>query len=216
MKIRIKKPIIIFVIALFLSLSIAPSFTAEIETSTNTYPVEITSVDENGAIISEILNYTQDEIDILQTQFDLIQKGARDKMDLKEIIDLIMDVFNSTNYPILSRILTRFIDTDLFLKGKLVVSKGWSKTLNPFSDGEISITKIISLFRYREDMSLFNIPSMTTIIDPEPFQLESYSGNHICFLFRFKGIYIHITKPFPQQSFRYILGMSRFATVLDL
>jgi len=212
----LKKPLIIAVVTLFISLSITPSFSAETETIKSSYPVEITSIDDTGKISSEIVQFTQSEIEILQEKIDLIQKSARDEMDLQEILDLIMEVFNSTNYPILSRIISRIIDTDLFLRGKLVVSKGWSKTLNPFSDGEISVTKMISLIRYREDLSLLNIPSMTTIIDPDPFDLQSYSGNHFCFLFRFKGIYIHITKPFPQQSYRYILGMSRFATVLDI
>jgi hypothetical protein len=216
MKIGMKKPIILAIIALLLSVSITPLYSAEPETSQDTYPVEITSVDETGAATTELLHFTQEEINILQEKIDLIQKLARKDIDLKEIIDMIMNVLNSTNYPILSRILTRVIDTNLFLKGKFVISKGWSRTLNPFSEGEISVTKMISIFRYREDLSLLNIPSTTTIIDPDPFTVNSYSGNHLCFLFNFKGIYIHITKPLPQQSFRYILGMSRFASVLDI
>jgi hypothetical protein len=216
MKIGMKKFGIIAVIALFLSLPLTPASIAESETAQPTYPVTITSIDDTGTTVSEIIHFTINEINFLTETFDQIQQHARDEMDLKEIVELLLDVFNSTHYPILSRILSRLIDTDLFIKGNFVVSKGWSRTLNPFSDGEISVVKMISLFRYREDMGMFGIPSTTTIIDPNPFELESYSGNHVCFLFRFKGIYIHITKPFPQQSFRYILGMSRYAAVLDI
>ena len=147
MKTIMKKCMPFMVSILFMSLSFAPALNAEMQVSEERYPVRIISIDEIGIWKTETFQVTEVEVNELQDQLFQFQQLAKDQMSLKEIFDLLMQVFNTTNYPVLSRILSRILDTDLLLKGKLVVSKGWSKPLNPFTDGKISMTKLVSWFR---------------------------------------------------------------------
>lgn len=216
MKINGKKMVLCLMIFLIISLSFSPVFNAKTNSIKKIFPVNISSFDEKGEIFSENWYLDEKEIDNFQIKMQNLEILAKNQSDLKEIIELIMQVFNSTNYPVLSRILTRIIDIDLLLKGKIVISKGWTRQINPLNDGEISFMKIISIFRYREDREILNIPCSSSIIDLDPFDIKSYSGDHLFLLYRFKGIFLQITRPFPDQNFCFIFGVSRFASAVQL
>lgn len=210
-----KKSMIIAVAALFVSLAMAPAVTAK-ETKNQTYAVELTTIAENGQLIKESMVLTQEEIQILQFRLNWLMDLLKNQVDMNGILDLLLRFLNMDDYPILSRIISRILDSDLLMKGSLVFSEGWSLTLNPFNDGDISFMKPLTFWKYQDSSQMFQVPSMTTIIDMDPFELKSIQGNQLGFMFRFKGIYLEITQPLPQQSFTFFLGISRHAAAIEL
>ena len=211
-----KNAMILAIAALFLSLSMAPAITAEKKSNDIPYAVELTSVAENGLLEKETLYLTEEEVGVLQTRLSRLLDLLKDQTDLDGILELLLKFLNMDDYPILSRIISRIFDSELLLKGKLIFSEGWSLTFNPFNDGDISFMKPITFWKYQDGSDMFQIPSMTTIIDLNPFELKSIEGNQLGFMFRFKGIYIQITQPLPQQSFTFFLGVSRQAAAIEL
>lgn len=211
----LKKGMILAVAALFVSLSMAPVITAEKETK-STYAVNFTSVKENGRIIKDTLILTEEEVNVLKNRLSSLLDLLKNQDESDDIMKLLLNFMNLDEYPILSRIISNLFNSELLMKGNLVFSEGWSMTLNPFNDGDISFMKPITLWRYQDASDMFQVPSMTTIIDLNPFELKTIEGSQFGFMFRFKGIYLEITQPLPQQSFTFFLGISRHATAFEL
>lgn len=211
----LKKGMILAVAALFVSLSMAPVITAEKETK-STYAVNFTSVKENGRIIKDTLILTEEEVNVLKNRLSSLLDLLKNQDESDDIMKLLLNFMNLDEYPILSRIISNLFNSELLMKGNLVFSEGWSMTLNPFNDGDISFMKPITLWRYQDASDMFQVPSMTAIIDLNPFELKTIEGSQFGFMFRFKGIYLEITQPLPQQSFTFFLGVSRHATAFEL
>lgn len=211
----LKKGMIIAVAALFVSLSVAPAITAK-ETKNPTYAVELTTIAENGQLIKETMVLSDMEIQELKLQLNWLIDLLKNQVDMEGVLNLLLQFLNMDEYPILSKIIQRILGSDLLLKGNLVFSEGWSLTLNPFNDGGVSFMKPLTFWKYQDSSDMFQIPSMTTIIDLNPFELKTIEGNQLGFMFRFKGIYLEITQPLPQQSFTFFLGVSRFAGAIEL
>jgi len=211
-----KKGMILAVAALFLSLSMAPAITAEKETTEPVYAVELTSVAENGQFIQETMYLTSEEVQVLQNRLSWLLDLLKNQMDMEGLLELLLQFINLDDYPILSRIITTVFDSELLLKGKLVVSEGWGIDINPFKDSQTSFMKPITVWKYQAASEMFQLPSMTAIVDLNPFALKTIEGGQLGMMLRFKGIYVHISQPLPQQSFTFILGMSRFATAFEM
>lgn len=211
----LKKGMIIAVAALFVTLAGIPAITAE-ESKTPTYAVKLTSIGENGRLIKDTMVLNEEELEILKLRLNWIFDLLRNQVDMQGVLNLLQRFMNMDDYPILSKIVNNILDSKLLMKGNLVFSEGWSMTLNPFNDGDISFMKPITFWKYQESSDMFGIPSMTTIVDLNPFELKTIQGNQIGFMFRFKGIYLEITQPLPQQSFTFFLGMSRHAGAIEL
>jgi hypothetical protein len=211
-----KKGMIIVVSALFISLSMAPLLTAEKERTKPLYAVQLTSVAENGNLIKETLLLSDEEVQSLQSRLSCIIDLLKNQVDMDGVLAILLKFINMDDYPVVSKIISRVFDSDLLMKGKLVFSEGWSLTLNPFNDGDISFMKPFTFWNYQDGSDMFQIPSMTTIIDLDPFELKTIEGSQLGFMFRFKGIYIEITQPVPQQSFTFFLGMSRHVNAIEL
>jgi hypothetical protein len=211
----LKKGMILAVAALFVSLSMAPVITAEKETK-SMYAVNFTSVKENGRIIKDTLILNEEEVNVLKNRLSSLLELLKNQDESDDIMKLLLNFMNLDEYPILSRIISNLFNSELLMKGNLVFSEGWSMTLNPFNDGDISFMKPITLWRYQDASDMFQVPSMTAIIDLNPFELKTIEGSQFGFMFRFKGIYLEITQPLPQQSFTFFLGVSRHATAFEL
>lgn len=212
-----KKGMILAVAALFLSLSIAPAVTAKEEINTpQTYAVELTSIAENGLLVKETFQLTDGELQVLQFRLSLLLNLLKNQVNINTILNLLIQFLDLGGYPVLTRIITRMFDSEFLLNGKLVFSYGWGLDLNPFKDSETSFTRPFTFWSYQEKSDLLNLPSMTAIVDLNPFELKTVTGNQLGLMFRFQGIYLHISQPLPQQSFTFILGRSRRAASLEL
>lgn len=211
----LKKGMILAVAALFITLAGAPAISAE-ESKTPTYAVKLNSIGENGRLIKETFVLSEEEIEVLKFRLNWIFDLLKNQVDMQGVLNILQRFLNMDDYPILSRIVTNILDSKLMMKGNLVFSEGWSMTLNPFNDGDISFMKPITFWSYQESSDMFDIPSMTTIVDLNPFELKTIQGNQIGFMFRFKGIYLEITQPLPQQSFTFFVGVSRHAGAIEL
>ena len=210
-----KKGLIMAVAALFVSMAMAPAISST-EIQETTYAVEFTSISENGQLIKETMYLTDDEVQDLKIRLNWLMDLIKNQVDMEGLLELLLNMLNADEYPILSRIIQSIFNSELLMKGNLVVSEGWSLTLNPFNDGDISFMKPITFWGYQASSDMFQIPSMTTIVDLNPFELKTITGSQLGFMFRFKGIYLKITQPLPEQSFTFFLGVSRRAGAIEL
>jgi len=210
-----KKGMIIAVAALFLGMAAAPAISAK-EAQNQTYAVELTTIGDNGKLIKESFTLSKAEVQELKLRLNDLMDQMKNQVDMEGILDLLLRFLNADDYPILSRIIASIFNSDLLMRGNLVFSEGWGLTLNPFNDGDLSFMKPLTFWKYQDGSDMFQIPSMTTIIDLNPFELKTINGNQIGFMFRFRGIYLQITQPFPEQSFTFFLGVSRFAAAIEL
>lgn len=212
-----KKGLILAVAALFLSLSLAPAVTAEEEINTQkTYAVELTSIAENGVLFKESFQLADQEIQILQFRLSLLLNLLKNQVNINTILNLLLKFLDMDGNPVLTRIITRMFESEFLLKGKFVLSYGWGLDINPLKDSETSFTKPLTFWMYQEKSDMLDIPSMTAIVDLNPFELKTVTGSQLGLMFRFQGIYLHISQPLPQQSFTFILGRSRRAASLEL
>lgn len=211
-----KKGLILVVAALFISLSMTPAITAEKKITKPTYAVELTSIAENGRLIKETMTLTEEEVNVLQSRLSLLLDLLKNQVEMEGVLEILLQFVNMNDNPVLSKIVSRVFDSEMLTKGNLVFSEGWSMTLNPFNDGDISFMKPITFWTYQDGSDMYKLPSMTTIIDLNPFELKTIEGSQLGFMFRFKGIYLEITQPLPQQSFTFFLGLSRQANAFEL
>jgi hypothetical protein len=211
-----KKGLILAVAALFLSLSMAPAITADQKANQPKYAVELTSIAENGQFVKETIVLTEEEVQVLQSRLSWLLDLLKNQVNLDGVLELLLQFLNAENYPILSRIVAQVFDSEMLTKGKLIFSEGWSMSLNPFKKGGVSFMKPIEFWMYQEKSEMLQIPSMTTIIDLNPFETTTVMGNQLGFMFRFKGIYVEIPQQMPQQSFTFFLGLSRFAAAVEM
>jgi hypothetical protein len=210
-----KKGMIIAVAALFLSMAAAPAISTK-DAQKQSYAVELTTIGENGKLLKDTFVLSEGEVQELKLRLNNLLDVLKNQVDMEGVLELLLRFLNADDYPILSRIIASIFNSDLLMKGNLVFSEGWGLTLNPFNDGDLSFMKPLTFWKYQDASDMFQIPSMTTIIDLSPFELKTVTGNQIGFMFRFRGIYLQITQPFPEQSFTFFLGVSRFAAAIEL
>jgi hypothetical protein len=103
------------------------------------------------------------------------------------------------------------------LKNKdIVISQGFNYNINPFKTISTDFMKPIVFWRYMESSEMFMTPCSTTIINFDPLEFKTLIGAQMGLLLRFRGIYIHIPKQMPEQSFTFFIGFARYAGGFEL
>jgi hypothetical protein len=213
-----KKSMIIGITALFVSISMAPAFSSEATSieQTPTTTVEYATVEENGKLVYQSIEMTEDDIIELQSSIAALNDLLKSQQDMPSIIQLLLRYLDNNNYPILSKLISYLLNAE-FLKNKdLVVSQGWSYNFNPFKKASTDFMKPFAVWRYTKSPSMLVIPSTTTIINFNPMEVKTLAGGQIGVLLRFKGFYIHIPKPLPDESFTFFIGFARYAGGIEL
>ncbi len=212
-----KKGMIIGIIALFVSVSMAPALTAVPKTTEkNTIGIELASIGSDGSQEIQTLDLTKDEAANLQLKLTSFLELIRSMNDKKSLLDLFQLFVNGNEYPILSNLVTMLIDTQLLSNRQIVVSEGWNYDLNPFKKTETDVMKPLTVWRYTESSDKLPIPSSTSIIRFNPMETQTYTGSQLGLLVRFKGIYVHIPQKLPDQSFTFFIGFAKHAGAFEL
>ncbi|MFO8077485.1 MAG: hypothetical protein R6U21_02420, partial [Thermoplasmatota archaeon] len=213
-----KKGMILGIIALFISVSMAPALTAVPKNTEqkDTIAIELASIASDGSQQIETLDLTEDEAANLQLSLTSLLELIRSIKDKSSLIDLLQLFFNGNEYPILSKIITNLFNSQLLENRQIVVSEGWNYDLNPFKKTEKDVMKPLTIWRYAESSDKLPIPSSTSIIRFNPMETETYTGSQLGLLVRFKGIYVHIPQKLPEQSFTFFIGFARHAGAFEL
>ncbi len=212
-----KKGMILGIIALFMSVSMAPALTAVPKTTEqkDTIAIEIASVASDGSQQIETLDLTEDEAANLQLSLTSLLELIRSIKDKDSLLDFLQLFFNGNEYPILSKIITNLFNSQLLENRQIVVSEGWNYDLNPFKKTETDVMKPLTVWRYCESAEKLPIPSSTSIIRFNPMETQTYTGSQLGILVRFKGIYVHIPQKLPEQSFTFFIGFARHAGAFE-
>jgi hypothetical protein len=212
-----KKLSIVAIAALFLTLATLPAITAETQTQDEqTIPVEITTVSENGLLRSEIFKLTSVEWSSLIQKISVLMKLLNMARGEQDTSNILLDFLNANESPILTRIVNSLLSSKLGLKRQLVASVGWGLDLNPFKKSQTDFIKPITFWHYAEQSDMMSVPSMTASIDFNPFKLKNVMGSQVGIMLRFRGVYIHLQQPLPDQSFTFFIGTAKHIINFEL
>ena len=213
-----KKGMIIGIIALFVSVSMAPALTAVQKTTDekNTIGIELASIGSDGNQQIQTFDLTKDEAASLQLKLSSLLELIRSMNDKKSVLDLFQLFVNDNEYPIISSLFTMLIDSKILSNRQIVVSEGWSYDANPFKKTETEAMKPLIFWHYCESSDKLPIPSSTSIIRFNPMETQTYTGGQLGLLFRFKGIYVHIPQKLPEQSFTFFIGFAKHSGAFEI
>jgi hypothetical protein len=209
-----KKTIVIGILALLFGMTLGPTISS---TSTSGENKQTTVTETNL-----FRNYQQDETilenyGLFQNNFQSfiseIRVQENNFMDLEDLLDWLR---NRSEYPILTFLLSRMMNTEKLQNRDIVLSMGWTYDFNPLKKTEVKIVKPVSLWMYKEKSEKISVPSMTVLISADPVSIETIAGNQIGFMFGFRGIYGHIPQQFPKQSMTYMMGTAQNVAALEL
>jgi hypothetical protein len=210
MKVNMKKTMIIGVIALFISASVAPLIAATPTQSEETYAVEYAMVNADGSLSEETILLNAGELSLLQLQLSDLFDLLKSTTDKGLLINLLLKYLNGEDFPLLSKIVTYVLGSEMLQDRQLVISEGWGYDLNPFKKMSTDFVKPVTFWKYGELSELFPVPSTTAVLKLSPFEVETYTGSQLGFMLRFHGIYIHIPQQMPMQSFTFFLGSAKY------
>lgn len=209
-----KKTIAIGILTILFGMTLGPSISS-LSTSVET---DKTTVAETNLF----KNYQQDETilenyGLFQNNLQSFISEMRDQENnFKNLKDLLDWLRNKSEYPILTFILSRMMNTEKLQNRDIALSMGWTYDFNPLKKTEVKIVKPVSLWMYKDKSEKLNIPSMTVLISADPVSIETVAGNQVGFMFGFRGIYGHIPQQFPKQSMTYMIGTAQNVAALEI
>ncbi len=213
-----KKGIILGIIALFISVSTVPAFSAVPKSTqeNDMISIEYAAIDTNGLQRIETLDMSKDQAEALRMKLMDLLDLIRGKEDKNALLNLFQLFFNENDYPILSLLLGNALDLNILKDRNLVISQGWRYCLNPLKKMETDLMKPLTIWHYTDNSKLFAMPSSTTIVRFSPFETETYNGNQFGFMLRFKGLYITIPQKLPDQSFTFFIGFAKHVGAFEM
>ena len=217
MKKMIEKATIISIAALFISISALPAMSTEIQTKNDlTVPIELTSVQEDGTCQTETYDMTYEEMSRLlpklRNLIDLLN-GIKDKNTL---LDILLELLGGNQNSLLGRLINYLITSGIAYDGQIVMSCGWGYNLNPLKDAKTDFVKPITMWHYSKESNMYMLPSTTAILQFSPFKFKTVGGSQFGFMFRFRGVYIHIPEQIPNQSFTFFIGSAKHIINVEL
>jgi len=207
-----QKGMILAIVALFISVSAAPIMIAESQIQEEqTIPVEITSVQQNGIYTTETFKLTTDEVTSVITKIQEINDAVNNAKDRFSLIDILLDLLKgNSNNPLLSRIIQMMLGNGINLDQKFIASAGWGLNLNPLKEMKTDFMRPLTFWHYAPMSDAMQVPSTTAVLQFNPtFEFKTAIGGQIGFMFRFKGIYVHIPAQYPTQSFTFFAGTAK-------
>ena len=212
-----KKLPIIAVATLFLILATIPATTAEtLSQDKEMIPVDITTVSENGLFQTDRFQLSSVEWNSLIQKISMLIKLLNMAKGEEAASNILLDFLNANDSPILSRIINGLLNSKLNFDRQLIASAGWGINLNPFIKSQTDFIKPITIWHYAEQSNTMGFPSMTASIDFSPFKLKSVMGSQVGVMLRFRGVYIHLPQPLPEQSFTFFLGSAKHVMNFEL
>jgi hypothetical protein len=204
----IKKGLVIWIIAIFVTIYITPVYANE-TIKEETFSVEYNLIDSKGILNKEKVELSSSEIERLMDGLLLIIENLRPLKDENEIIDVLESFLNFEDYPFLSRIIEQILNSGFSFNRDLIFSQGWGYDFNPLKKTKVDFIKSIYFWHYTDSANPINIPSSTATISMDPFQVRTFLGNQMGFMLRFRGAHIHISRSYPMGSFTIFLGSAR-------
>lgn len=206
----LRKSIAITLIALLSIIYVMPAIANETIEEKNDITIEFATMDIDKSSSMDKITISENEFKNIQNKLSDLFEELKLQKNSEDIIGVLKNYMNPTDYPILSKILSNLFNFDFIGKRKLVVSYGMGLDLYPLKNSKTAIIKPFTTWLYSDSNSLLPVPSATGILSLNPFKIKTYTGPQFGFMYRFRGIYINIDQPTTRQSYTFFIGTARF------
>ena len=206
-----RKSLTIIIIALFSIIYVMPVMANEsiIENKNENIILEYAVIDLQGSTYLEQISLSENELSNIQNKLSIIFEELQLKDNNEETINFLKSYLDVNEYPILSRIFSNLLNSDIIGKRKLVISQGMGPKLNPFKDSKTAIVKPFTTWLYSDSQNLLPLPSATGVLSINPFKIKTYMGPQFGFMLRFRGIYLNIGQTSSMQRYTFFIGTAR-------
>lgn len=204
-----KKSIIVLIGSLFITLSAAPALMAAPNEEPQTFMIEYGIINKDGSITKETFEMTETDIASLELTIRDLLDLLKGDVNLEDLMDILSNLFNGEKHPLLYKLIMYVLNSEKLANHNLVISQGWGLDLLPFQKTQTKFMKPFIGWHYQESADMLPIPSTTAVLNLNPSEVTSYTGAQFGFMFRFKGIYVHIPKMLPEQSYTFFLGTAK-------
>ena len=206
-----RKSLTIIIIALFSIIYVMPVMANEsiIENKNENIILEYAVIDLQGSTYLEQISLSENELSNIQNKLSIIFEELQLKDNNEETINFLKSYLDVNEYPILSRIFSNLLNSDIIGKRKLVISQGMGPKLNPFKDSKTAIVKPFTTWLYSDSQNLLPLPSATGVLSINPFKIKTYMGPQFGFMLSFRGIYLNIGQTSSMQSYTFFIGTAR-------
>jgi hypothetical protein len=217
-----KQILMIGVLILFAGLAINPAISKNIpesEIQEQTINVEYAMINSDGALTTEKIELSEQEFVELQYIISELMEKLESADDLYDISDIIDSIFYERGlfgfeHPILNWILNFLSLYKLPRSRAYVISQGWGFKINPFKNHNLNLYRPLTIWQYSEKWG-YDIPGITFILRPSPFNTELLHGKQIGMMTHFFGLYIFVSQPVPQKSWTFFMGSVRHIFGID-
>jgi len=169
------------------------------------------SISEDGIVKHERLSLSETELAIFVGKLSEVFRTINELKDLDQLFKMLKDLFGSES-RLVSNMLKLFTKTGLLKNRALVLSHGSNLDFNPLNRNKIKLRNRFSFWRYGSGEGL---PANTLILKPFKLKFNRLTGLQFGFMNRFLGLYIHVSRPLPQNSFTFFMGTAKNAFGVD-
>jgi hypothetical protein len=187
-KILLFKTIVIFTILMLITLGFSPVATSyKIDGQSKIQTDETTTYSQNEKEIETFKNYLE----------KILQLEETSDITIDEIINIIQNMV---------------IDNPTLLRKTIVISQGWARDINIFSNSKLKIMRDLFHFWHYTQASKSGVESKTIVMRASDIitsrSVELYRGTQLGFMFRPFGIYLYQKRTVPQLSHTLFIGFS--------
>jgi hypothetical protein len=170
-----------------------------------TFQIEIASINEDEQLTTETLHLSKDEfIELEKILSNLIEKIQ--EIENLEDLQNIIDNFEKQKTPVFSLIFKILSKFNLFRSRAFVFSRGHGFKLNPFKKSKMKIKENFVFWHYSSGGRL---KDKTIFFKPFEFKMKILKGIQFGFMSKFTGLYIFVSKKFPEKSVTYFIGTAK-------
>jgi hypothetical protein len=212
-----KKIFVIGAIAILLSIYVTPSISNEdIKEQINDEKVTIKCIDFDSSTIVKKYTISEEESSNLKIKLSSLFNILKTINNKDGLMDELISLFDDNDNSFINNIIMDLLNTEILDNRKLIVSQGWGYNLNLFKRSSTDIIKPFTIWRYTDQSNQLFIPSGSAIVSLNPFEIKTFVGAQIGFMFRFRGLYIHVARPIQQKSYTFFIGTAGQAGGFEL
>ncbi len=204
-----RKILAIFAMFLMLSMPLGIVQASEIKKDNN-LRIVLETISEKGNILTEEILTNEEELIEFQGIISKIFEKLRNTENIGSIFKILLR-FSGKENRLFNKVFKLFTKTKTLKNRAFVLSSGASYDLNPLRKNQVKIRKKATFWRYSSSTTT----PRTFILKPFKFEGNVLTGTQFGFMKKFTGIYVHLSKTLPQQSYTFFMGTARNVIGLD-
>ncbi|MCK4365452.1 MAG: hypothetical protein KAW45_05335 [Thermoplasmatales archaeon] len=202
-----KKFMAIWMVFLFVAIPFSFAEAGEtqaIQENNETISIELATLNDDNILSIEAITISEEELIELENTISILMDKIESANSWEEIENIINNI--PKNNGIISSLISKFLSMfKLFRNRGFVISSGHGYKFNPFKKNVLSIRKKFIFWRYSSEKLIKD----RTIIYKPIFKLNILKGRQFGYMRNFFGIYLFVSRRFPQKSYTFFMGTAR-------